>query len=560
MRKVIDGVHARPVALGAVVAVGISAAAWLVGYLVDSATPGEVGAGWWVLAVVLALVVAAADGIRVSLQASDALEGESVYRQRTIQSIFRLGAARVSADRRGRLVSMATDGAERVGIYRDSFKSEVAAAASQVLIYLLFIGIAVNPLVSFGLALGAVLTGLGIWGFMRWHRKSSAGNRQARGAVAASYLEAINALETLALLRATGRVSADLEKVGEKQRRETMSLLARNQRLLLVIDLLVHGVFLGLGVALTVVATYLDWVSMGAGLTAILLTVFLIEPVDLVGSFFYIAMAGRGIERGMLGLQKSAQRVPDFADPRPPLTEPPAIRVRDLGYTYANSGGHPGNKREAKESNARAVLASVDLDIEPGTQVAITGPSGVGKTTLLNILAGRLPIQSGRIEMGPYSFISEDDAGRQELAAFVAQDTWLMTGSLRDNLEFARPGATDAQMWDALEKAHVAEEMRLLPDGLDTVLGEDGASLSGGQAQRVALARAYLSGRPLIIADEPTAHVDMQSQREIMGSLEDARGDHTIVVVTHREALANAADRVIRMEPDAEAVRGGGDD
>jgi hypothetical protein len=133
----------------------------------------------------------------------------------------------------------------------------------------------------------------------------------------------------------------------------------------------------------------------------------------------------------------------------------------------------------------------------------------------------------------------------REASASVAQTTWLFTGTIADNLRIARPDATEADMWAALERARVADEIRRMPSGLDTQLGEQGLGISGGQAQRISLARAIISGRRIILLDEPTSHVDLASEREILAAIDDLGRDHTLIMVTHRTTTLRHMDRII---------------
>ncbi|MBP3223250.1 MAG: ATP-binding cassette domain-containing protein, partial [Actinomycetaceae bacterium] len=133
-------------------------------------------------------------------------------------------------------------------------------------------------------------------------------------------------------------------------------------------------------------------------------------------------------------------------------------------------------------------------------------------------------------------------------SAIVSQSTWLFTDTIANNLRLAFPDATEEQMWNALEKAHVAKDVRNMPDGLDTWLGEGGRLVSGGQAQRIAIARALLSGRKILLLDEPTSQVDIESEKYIIQALEEFDETWTIICVTHRSSLLCVVDEVWRMD------------
>ena len=131
--------------------------------------------------------------------------------------------------------------------------------------------------------------------------------------------------------------------------------------------------------------------------------------------------------------------------------------------------------------------------------------------------------------------------------ALVAQSTWLFAGTIADNLRLADPTAAPERMWRALERANLAQEVRLMPAGLDTVVGENGMGLSGGQAQRVSLARAFLADRPLLLLDEPTSQVDLAGEAQIIEAIDRLAAGRTVLTVSHRAGALTGADRVIRV-------------
>ena len=141
-------------------------------------------------------------------------------------------------------------------------------------------------------------------------------------------------------------------------------------------------------------------------------------------------------------------------------------------------------------------------------------------------------------------------------SAVVAQSTWLFTGTIADNLRLADPGAADERLWRALETAGLADEVRRMPEGLHTLLGEQGLGLSGGQAQRVSLARAFLADRPLLILDEPTSQVDLDSEARIVEAIGRLARGRTVVTVSHRAGALVTADRVVRVADGAVSATG----
>lgn len=203
---------------------------------------------------------------------------------------------------------------------------------------------------------------------------------------------------------------------------------------------------------------------------------------------------------------------------------------------------------------SEASLDSASLVVRPGETVAVVGPSGVGKSTLLNVLLGFAPVDEGRVLVG-------DGPGTVDLAtvsmerwreriAWVPQRPHLFAGTVAENVRLARPDADDAAVDSALRDAGAYDFVAVLPQGAQTRLGEDGAGLSSGQRQRLALARAFLADRPLLLLDEPTANLDGETEAGIVDAVRRLAAGRTVVLVVHRPALLAVADRVVELGRD----------
>ena len=212
---------------------------------------------------------------------------------------------------------------------------------------------------------------------------------------------------------------------------------------------------------------------------------------------------------------------------------PGRVEVDDVTFSY-----EPG----------APVLKGVSFTARPGAVTALVGPSGGGKSTLMGLMGGALRPARGSvlIDGKNLAFASAEEAAA--LTARVAQTTWLFTGTIADNLRLAKEYATREEMWNALRGAQIADEIERMPKGLDTDVGEQGAFLSGGQAQRISIARALLSGRRILLLDEPTSQVDIESEARIVDALRSLGRDLTVVLVTHRSALLDVADKVYEMK------------
>ncbi|NEA26145.1 thiol reductant ABC exporter subunit CydD [Actinomadura bangladeshensis] len=196
----------------------------------------------------------------------------------------------------------------------------------------------------------------------------------------------------------------------------------------------------------------------------------------------------------------------------------------------------------------RAALEGVSLRVAPGERVAVTGPSGAGKSTLLLVLAGLVAPESGRVLVDGVDLAELDAEAWRSRVGWVPQRPHLFAASVADNVRLGAPDASDAQVAEAVRAAAAAGFVEELPRGLETPLGEGGAGVSAGQRQRLAVARAFLAGGPVMLLDEPTARLDLHSERLLVDAAARLLEGRTAVVVAHRPALLRAVDRVVRLE------------
>ncbi len=204
----------------------------------------------------------------------------------------------------------------------------------------------------------------------------------------------------------------------------------------------------------------------------------------------------------------------------------------------------------------RKVLSGIDISIEPGETIAFVGPSGAGKTTICSLLPRFYDVDSGQITIDGICIRKMTLASLRRNIGIVQQDVFLFAGTIRENIAYGRLGATEADIWEAAHRSRLTEMIEALPNRLDTVIGERGVKLSGGQKQRMAIARMFLKNPPLLILDEATSALDTETERAIQDSLAELAIGRTTLVIAHRLATIQNADRIIVVDETGVAEQG----
>jgi ATP-binding cassette subfamily B protein len=195
-----------------------------------------------------------------------------------------------------------------------------------------------------------------------------------------------------------------------------------------------------------------------------------------------------------------------------------------------------------------SALKSVSFRVRQGEKIAIVGPSGAGKSTIFHLLLRFYDPTAGRITLDGVGLADLDPAKLRARIALVPQDSVMFANSVRDNIRFGRPDASDAEVARAAEHAHAASFIAALPLRFDTPVGERGVTLSGGQRQRIAIARAILRDAPLLLLDEATSSLDAESETQVAAALADLMRQRTTIVIAHRLATVLSCDRILVIE------------
>ena len=194
------------------------------------------------------------------------------------------------------------------------------------------------------------------------------------------------------------------------------------------------------------------------------------------------------------------------------------------------------------------VLHDITFTAEPGQMVALVGPSGAGKTTVTHLVARLYDATAGAVRVGGVDVRDATLQSLEDAVGYVTQDAHMFHDTIRANLTYARPEATEDELWSALEAAQVARLVRGLPDGLDTVVGDRGYRLSGGERQRLAIARLLLKAPSIVVLDEATAHLDSESEAAVQRALDAALEGRTSLVIAHRLSTVRNADRIVVLD------------
>jgi ATP-binding cassette subfamily B protein len=202
------------------------------------------------------------------------------------------------------------------------------------------------------------------------------------------------------------------------------------------------------------------------------------------------------------------------------------------------------------------VLHGVSFRVEPGQLVALVGSSGAGKSTISSLVSRLYDVTSGSVRVGGVDVRQATLASLRDAIGVVTQDSHLFHDTIRANLLYARPEATDDELWAALDGARIADLVRSLPDGLETVVGDRGYRLSGGEKQRLAIARVLLKAPGIVILDEATAHLDSESEVAVQHALDTALAGRTSLVIAHRLSTIRSADVILVVDEGRIVERG----
>jgi ATP-binding cassette, subfamily C, bacterial CydD len=440
-----------------------------------------------------------------------------------VRGLLRRGPDVMTGERAGELVTTLTEGVAKLdALVARAVPGAVTAAVVPPLVVVAVL--VLDPPSGALLLVGGPLVGVFLWLVGTHAQRSSRAQWETLGRLGALLVDTLRVLPTLVAYGRARGATRWLTEVSENYRASTMRVLR---------TAFLSGFVLEFGaalctalVAVTVgVRVFEGLMPFGTALLVLFLAPEFFAPLRALGADHHAALEGR----------PAAERVVALLD-----APEPARGTATVGQGVP----HVALRGVALH---RAGLSGLDLDLPPGSRTALVGPSGAGKTSAARLLLGFTAPDEGEVLVDGVPLTALDPDAWRTRVAYVPERPWLLPGTVAENVRVGRADATDAQVADALRRAHAWEFVGGLPQGVATRLGEDAARLSGGERLRLALARAFVKDAALIVLDEPTSQLDPGTEAAVLAALNDLAEGRTVLTITHRAAPLTGADRVVEL-------------
>ncbi len=456
---------------------------------------------------------------RGGLEARAAALVKTRLRSALYEKLLQLGPAYTQKSATAEVVQLATEGVEQLETYFSAYLPQ--------LIYSLLAPITLFAVLSF-FSLGAAgtllacvpLIPVAIAVVQTFAKKLLTKYWDSYTALADTFLENLQGLVTLKIYSADEARHQRMNREAEQFRRITMRVLTMQLNSITIMDLVAYG-GAALGITLAVRGFVAGTLSPGGCFAVLLLAAEFFLPMRRLGSLFHIAMNGMAASGKIFALL-------DLPLPQSPTggVKGTEIECRGLCFSY-------DDQREA--------VHGLNLTLPLCGMVALTGESGSGKSTVAAILAGQVRGYCGSVLVGGSQLSTISPQAIRRTVTYVGPAGYLFAGTVRDNLKMANPAASDAQLWQVLQRARIALFLQE-GQGLETSVLPHGANFSGGQRQRLAFARALLHDTPIYIFDEATANIDVESERDLLHEINELAKTHAVLVISHRLAGIQNAD------------------
>ncbi|MFC8227604.1 thiol reductant ABC exporter subunit CydD [Streptomyces sp. NPDC057287] len=465
-------------------------------------------------------------------RASSAVKSE--LRGRLMERASGLGPDWLSEQRTGSLIALATRGVDALDDYFSRYLPQLGLAV--VVPVAVLARIVTEDWVSAAIIV-VTLPLIPLFMILIGWATQSRMDRQWRllSRLSGHFLDVVAGLPTLKVFGRAKAQAESIRTITSQYRRATLKTLRIAFLSSFALELLAT-----LSVALVAVTIGMRLVhgelDLYTGLVVLILAPEAYLPIRQVGAQYHAAAEGLSAAEEIFAVLEAEPAAAGSQD------VPRSLRLELEGVTVRHDG------------RTEPSLDAASLVVEQGETVALVGPSGIGKSTLLNVVLGFTAPDEGRVRVGGTDLSALSPERWHEQIAWVPQRPHLFAGTIAENVRLARPDADDEAVVAALREAGAYDFVEALPDGTGTPLGEDGAGLSAGQRQRLALARAFLADRPLLLLDEPTASLDGETEAGIVDAVRRLAMGRTVLLVVHRPALLSVADRVVALEPVASGV------
>jgi ATP-binding cassette, subfamily C, bacterial CydD len=464
---------------------------------------------------------------------------KSELRRQLADRSMRLGPSWLSGQRMGEITTLATKGLDALDAYFGRYLPQLVLAC---LVPLAVLARVMSADWISGLVILVTLPLIPVFGVLIGLYTSERTRRQWRllARLGGHFLDVVEGLPTLKVF---GRARAQAElikKVTGEHRAATMAGLrvAFLSALVLELAAALATALVAVEVGLRLLAGHIGYET---ALLILLLTPEAYLPIRNLGAQFHASAEGVAAADDVLAILDTPLPVPALragSSPDPRHASEPDLHSQAIELAQVTLA-YPGRPRPA--------LDGVSVSITPGERIVVTGPSGAGKSSLLALLLRFTEPTSGRIQAGGRDLSSIPLSSWRRQIAWVPQSPYLFAGTVADNIALGDPDATRAEIRRAARLAGAEEFITALADGFDTTVAERALSLSAGQRQRIALARAFLRDAPLVLLDEPTAHLDQATARQILAVIEALTAGRTVLLVSHREYGPIRPTRVLRL-------------
>lgn len=422
------------------------------------------------------------------------------------------------------VVQLAGEGVEQLENYFGNYIPQFFYAILAPLT-LLVVFIPLSPLTGFVLFFSTFLIPVAIVKVQRFAKKLLGNYWDAYANLGDSFLENLQGLTTLKVYSADQKRHEDMNKESEHFRKVTMKVLTMQLNSVTIMDFVAYGGS-AIGCILTSFAFMNGRIDVGEAVFMVMLSAEFFLAMRALGSFFHTAMNGIAASEKifkLLELPERSEGAIEGADGD--------ITINNLSFSY----------------DEKTILDNINLTIEKGTIVSIVGESGCGKSTLASLISGFRTGYSGKININGAELRTLTTGNLRQLVTVVSNNSYIFSGTVREVLTQGKGNATESEMKEALQKVALWDFISS-QGGLDFELKERAGNLSGGQRQRLSLARAILKNSPIYIFDEATSNIDVESENTIMKVINDMRGEHTIILISHRLANVTSSDCIAFME------------